>query len=124
MQTRGAMTPKARIARAASSKAAARPRHSTAELQNALSDASGLTPKDVKVLLHALREVVAKGLRYEKMFHLHGIALLRLRERAARPAGSKNMFGREVALAAKAASQKITCVAAKPLCAAVEAVET
>eukprot|EP00973_Karenia_brevis_P087455 12125352-Karenia_brevis.AAC.1 len=47
----------------AKAKLAPKPKQTAAELQNAIADASGLTPKDVKCFLDALRDVAAKSLR-------------------------------------------------------------
>ena len=40
-----------------------RPKQTAADLQNNISDASGLPASDVKKLLNALRDVIAKNLR-------------------------------------------------------------
>ena len=86
-----------------------------AEVHNALSDASGLLPKDVKSFLEALQDIVAKGLRENNVFKLHGIALIRMKKTSARPASTKLIFGRKVPLPARPEREKITCVAVKPL---------
>ena len=64
------------------------------ELQNAIADASGLPPKDVKCFLEALRDVAAKNLRETNVFKLHNVVLMRMRRIPARTAVAKLMFGK------------------------------
>ncbi len=106
---------------AAAVKAAPRPKQTAAELQDAIADASGLPPKDVKCFLEALRDVAAKNLRDTNVFKLHGVVLIRMRKTPPRSAVTRSMFGKEVVLPAKPAGQKITAIAVKPFYDAVSA---
>lgn len=112
---------KARGARpgAAAAKAIPRPKQTVAQLQNAIADASGLPPKDAKCFLEALRDVAAKALRETNVFKLHDVVLIRMRSTPARKAETRSLFGKELALSAKPAGQKITAVATKQLYGAV-----
>ena len=107
--------PKASCARASSARATPRPQQSITELYNAISNVSGLIPKDAKSLLEALRDVVIQELREKNVFMLHGIMIIRTKDISARAAHSINMFGKAVVLPAKPARKKITCIAIKPL---------
>jgi len=106
---------------AAAAKAAPRSKQTAAELQNAIADASGLPPKDAKRFLEALRDVAAKTLRETKVFKLHNVVLIRMRSKPPRNAGTRAMFGKEIVLPARPASQRITAMAVKPLYHAVRA---
>ena len=105
---------KARGARLAGAKAAPKPRQTAAELENALADATGLQPKDVKLLLEALRIAAAKNLRTLGVFKLSNMLVIRLKQTPARPARKKSILDKEVVLHAKPAAEKITAVAVKP----------
>ena len=106
---------------AAAAKAAPRPKQTALELQVALANAAGLTPKDAKRFLEALRDIAATSLREDRVFKLHCIVIIRMRETPPRNAVTKAMFGKEVVLPAKPASRKITASAVKPLYDAVNA---
>ena len=103
--------------------ASPRPNWTVAELQNVIADASGLSPKDAKCFLEALRDVAAKNLRETNVFKLHNVVLIRMRKTPPRNATTRIVFGKEVVLRAKPAGQKITAVAVKPLYDAVNAGE-
>ena len=100
---------------AVAAKAAPRSKQTAAELQNAIADAAGFPPKDVKRFLDALHDVAAKSLQETNVFKLPNIVLIRMRKTPPRNAATKNMFGKEIVLSAKPAGQKITAVAVKPL---------
>ena len=105
---------------AAAAKATPRPKQTEAQLQNDIADAAGLSPKDTKCFLEALRDVAAKTLRETNVFKVPGIVLIRMRYTPARKAGTKKLFGKDLTLLAKPAGQKITAVAMKQLYTAVE----
>ena len=107
----------------AAAKCRPKPKQTMIELQNAIADASGLLPKDVKCFLEALSDVAAKSLRETNVFKLHKVVLIRMRKIPARNAVTRSMFGKEVVLPAKPAGQKITATAVKPLYDAVNAEE-
>lgn len=98
----------------AAAKAAPRPKQTAAELQNAIADASGLLPKDAERWLQALRDVAAKNLRDTNVFKLHDMVLIRMRKTPPRSAVTRSLFGKDIALPAKPAGQKITVIAVKP----------
>ena len=99
----------------AATKATPKPRQSIAELQNAIANAAGMPPKDVKCFLDALHDVAARSLRETNVFKIHNIVLIRMRKTSPRNAVTRKIFGKEVVLPAKPAGKKISAVAVKPL---------
>lgn len=98
-------------------------KQTAADLQAHLADATGLSPRDVKLVVDAIWETCAKSLREDGVFRLPSMALLRAKRTAARPARTKAMFGKEVILQAKPAGKKLSAVVLKPLKDAVMAEE-
>ena len=86
-----------------------------ADLQAQLANASGIAPKDVKLVMDVLRQICTKSLREHGVFRLPGITMLRTKRINARPASTKKMFGKEVVLPAKPASKKVTAMVLKSL---------
>ena len=120
MQPPALRKPPAKAARAADRNAAAserppRPKQSPSQLENAIADVSGFPPKDVKRFLGALSSVAATSLRETNLFKLHGVVLIRMRKKEARGATTRSMFGKTVALPARAEGHKITAMAVKQL---------
>eukprot|EP00973_Karenia_brevis_P095690 12428638-Karenia_brevis.AAC.3 len=75
--------------KAVAGKATRRAKQTVVELQNAVADASGLPPKDVKKLLEALCNAASKSLRDTNVFKLHGMVLIRMRKTPPRSAVSR-----------------------------------
>ena len=90
-----------------------RPKQTAADLQNSISDASGLPASDVKKLLNALRDVIAKNLRNHGKFQFASMVRLRAKAIPAREARTRSLFGKEIVLKPRPAGLKITATAIK-----------
>ena len=90
-----------------------RPKQTAADLQNNISDASGLPASDVKKLLNALRDVIAKNLRNHGKFQFASMVRLRAKATPAREARTRSLFGKEIVLKPRPAGLKITATAIK-----------
>ena len=90
-----------------------RPKQTAADLQNSISDASGLPASDVKKLLNALRDVIAKNLRNHGKFQFASMVRLRAKATPAREARTRSLFGKEIVLKPRPAGLKITATAIK-----------
>merc|ERR1719453_556877 len=80
-----------------------------------LAAKTGLTPKDVKGGLDALKDVAYSEVGKTEKFTIPQLVMLKLKHKPARKAGKKMMFGKEVKVGAKKASKVVKAFAAKPL---------
>merc|ERR1712100_505187 len=67
---------------------------------------TGQKPKDVKSVFTALQGIAASEVTKGK-FVIPQVVMLKLKQKPARPAGKKMMFGKEVKVAAKKASKVV-----------------
>ena len=80
-----------------------------------LSEVAGVETKDVKAVFDALAELVVTKLHEDGRFAIPEIVLLRVKDTKARPATTKKLFDKEVAIAAKPAGKRIRPLVLKPL---------
>merc|ERR1719421_2341264 len=84
-------------------------------LSGKLAEKSGLAPKDVKAVLAALQEIACSEVSKAGKFVIPQLVMLKLKHKAARPAGKRMMFGKEVKVAAKKASKVVKAFPASAL---------
>jgi len=82
---------------------------------DAVSEQTGLKRKDVSDVIAALAEVAAAALKKSGQLNLPGLARLKLKHKAARPACTKMMFGEMKKVGAKPASKVVKAFPAKTL---------
>jgi nucleoid DNA-binding protein len=82
---------------------------------DAVSEQTGLKRKDVSDVVAALAEVAAAALKKSGQLNLPGLARLKLKHKAARPATTKMMFGEMKKVGAKPASKVVKAFPAKSL---------
>jgi nucleoid DNA-binding protein len=88
---------------------------SQGELVKTLSTKTGQKPKDVKGIFTALQGVACSEVAKTGKFVIPQVCMLKLKHKAARPAGKRMMFGKEVKVAAKKASKVVKAFPAKAL---------
>ena len=81
----------------------------------ALAEKTGLKPEEVNTGLGALQEVACAQVAKTGKFVIPQVVMLKLKHKAARPAGKRMMFGKEVKVAAKKASKVVKAFPAKSL---------
>merc|ERR1711904_258905 len=64
-------------------------------------------PKDVKAVFDALADIAAKEVSKTGKFVIPQVAMLKLKHKAARPAGKRMMFGKEVKVKAQKARKVV-----------------
>merc|ERR1711939_196529 len=76
-------------------------------LYSAISSKTGQKPKDVKAVFTALQGIATSEVAKTEKFAIPQLVMIKLKHKAARPAGKRMMFGKEVKVAAKKASKVV-----------------
>ena len=84
-------------------------------LYKEIADATELEMKSVKMVFHALSELVATKLRKDGKVIIPGIVQLRLKDTPGRTAGMKTLFNKEVPIATKPPGKRVHPLVLKPL---------
>ena len=79
----------------------------TGELCKSISIETGQKPKDVKAVFTALQITAFAEVKKTEKFVVPQLVMIKLKHKAARPAGKRMMFGKEVKVAAKKASKVV-----------------
>merc|ERR1719359_1130886 len=69
-------------------------------LYSAISSKTGQKPKDVKAVFTALQGIATSEVAKTEKFAIPQLVMIKLKHKAARPAGKRMMFGKEVKVAA------------------------
>merc|ERR1719359_2830835 len=88
---------------------------SQGDLVKTLATKTEQKPKFVRGVLTALSDVASKEVAKTGKFVVPHIVTLKLKHKAARPAGKRMMFGKEVKVAAMKASKAVKAFPAKAL---------
>jgi nucleoid DNA-binding protein len=80
-----------------------------------IADVAGVSAKDTKSVLDGIRQVAIRELRRSGTFKLAAFVSLKLLRKAASPAKTKSMFGKEVRIDAKPARTLVKATAVKQL---------
>jgi nucleoid DNA-binding protein len=91
-------------------------------LRSQLAIKAGLTQKQAERFLKALVEEVEERVLSDGQLRIPGLVVFKMKARAARPAGKKVCFGKEVSLRALAERRVLTASCAKGLAARFQAV--
>merc|ERR1711937_848556 len=78
-----------------------------------VAEKTGLKAKDVKSVFSALGNIGVAECRKTGKFTIPGLAMLKIKEKAATPAGTRSMFGKVVKVKAMKASKRVKCFAVK-----------
>ena len=84
-------------------------------MYDAISTTTGLKKKDVKGVVESLCEVATTEVKKSGKFVIPGIAMLKLKNKPARKATTRMMFGKMQKIAAKPASKVVKAFPAKTL---------
>merc|ERR1712093_135768 len=76
-------------------------------LFSAISSKTGQKPKEVKAVFTALQGIATAEVAKNEKFSIPQLVMIKLKHKAARPAGKRMMFGKEVKVAAKKASKVV-----------------
>merc|ERR1739848_293484 len=76
-------------------------------LYSAISSKTGQKPKDVKAVFTALQGIATSEVAKTEKFAIPQLVMIKLKHKAARPAGKRMMFGKEVKVTAKKASKVV-----------------
>merc|ERR1712072_1111790 len=76
-------------------------------LYSAISSKTGQKPKEVKAVFAALQGIATAEVKKTEKFAIPQLVMIKLKHKAARPAGKRMMFGKEVKVAAKKASKVV-----------------
>ena len=87
----------------------------TPQFYIALASKTGVEKKDIKKVIGGLRELVVSELKTHGQVKIPGMAVFRLRTKAARPAMTRTVFGKQMEVPARKQSQKMTAAALKAL---------
>ena len=85
------------------------------DLTKKIVDSTQLKRKDVKDVFAALQTIAYAEVKKTEKFVIPQLATLKLKHKAARKAGKRVMFGKEVKVAAKPASKVVKAFPAKAL---------
>merc|ERR1712196_182402 len=88
---------------------------SQGDLVKTLSTKTELKPKAVRGLFAELQGIASSEVSKTGKFVIPHVCMLKLKHKAARPAGKRMMFGKEVKVAAKKASKVVKAFPAKAL---------
>merc|ERR1719456_1235036 len=77
------------------------------DMVKTIAGKAGQKPKDVKAVFTALQALAASEVAKTGKFVIPQLVMLKLKHKPARKAGKKIMFGKEVKVAAKAASKVV-----------------
>merc|ERR1711912_224128 len=84
-------------------------------LTKKIAESTQLKTKDVRGVFAALRTIACAEVKKTEKFVIPQLTTLKLKHKAARKAGTKMMFGKEVKVAAKPASKVVKAFPAKAL---------
>merc|ERR1719230_1496554 len=84
-------------------------------IMSQIAEKTELKPKQVRAVFAELKEVAYKEVAKTEKFTIPQLVVLKLKHKAARKAGTKVMFGKEVRVAAKPASKVVKAFPAKGL---------
>merc|ERR1711862_381051 len=79
----------------------------------AVAEKCGLKAKEVKACISALGDIGVAECRKTGKFTIPGLAMLKMKHKAATPAGTRSMFGKVVKVKAKKASKSVKVFAVK-----------
>merc|ERR1712072_77870 len=79
----------------------------------AVAEKTGLKTKEVKSVLSSLGAIGAVEVKKTGKFTIPGLAMLKLKHKAATPAGTRSMFGKVVKVKAMKASKRVKAFAVK-----------
>merc|ERR1719498_933755 len=85
------------------------------DLVKTLATKAGAKPKEVRGFFSELQGLASSEVAKTGKFVIPHIVMLKLKHKAARPAGKRMMFGKEVKVAAKKASKAVKAFPAKAL---------
>ena len=80
---------------------------------------TGLSQKDVKKVLDAIIEAVAREVKKNSVFKIPKLAAIKMIRKRAREAGTRNMFGKDVQVLAKPATTAVKAYPSKQICDAI-----
>ena len=86
----------------------------SAVLCDEIAELAGVTAKDTKAVMGAMRQVAARELQQKGSVKFASFIMFRLKKTAERPAKIKQMFGKAVHIAARPASEKVRSTILKP----------
>merc|ERR1711977_558616 len=78
-----------------------------------VAEKAGLQTKQVKVVLSAIGDLGVTELKKSGKFTIPGLAIIKLKQKPATPAGTRSMFGKVVKVKAMKASKRVKVFAAK-----------
>merc|ERR1712146_114560 len=78
-----------------------------------VAEKTGLKAKEVKSCLSALSDVGVAECKKSGKFTIPGLAMLKIKQKAATPAGTRSMFGKVVKVKAMKASKRVKVFAVK-----------
>merc|ERR1712224_498073 len=78
-----------------------------------VAEKTGLKTKDVKNVLSTLGDIGVAECRKTGKFTIPGLAMLKIKQKAATPAGTRSMFGKVVKVKAMKASKRVKVFAVK-----------
>merc|ERR1712025_577398 len=78
-----------------------------------VAEKTGLKAKDVKSVFSALGDIGVAECKKTGKFTIPGLAMLKIKQKAATPAGTRSMFGKVVKVKAMKASKRVKCFAVK-----------
>merc|ERR1739847_40353 len=79
----------------------------------AVAEKTGLKAKEVKSCISALGDIGVAECRKTGKFTIPGLAMLKMKHKAATPAGTRSMFGKVVKVKAMKASKRVKAFAVK-----------
>merc|ERR1719478_431414 len=85
------------------------------DLFKTLSTQTGQKPKDVRGIFTALSSIASSEVAKNGKFVVPHVCMLKLKHKAATPAGKRMMFGKEVKVAAMKAAKRVKAFPAKAL---------
>merc|ERR1719353_2007748 len=85
------------------------------DMFGALEKSSGVKKKDCKAVFGALQGLVVSTLKSHGKFVIPGVAMIKLRHKKARPAGTTMAFGKQIKVKAKPACKVVKEFAPKSL---------
>merc|ERR1712185_712582 len=88
---------------------------SATDLFSQVANKAGQTPKSVKGVFAALSGLAGSELSKTGKFTIPQLVMLKVKNKPARPAGKRMMFGKEVKVAAKKASKAVKAFPVKAL---------
>ncbi len=81
----------------------------------AIAAETGLKQKDIKSVLDAIIEAVAREVKKNRVFKIPRLAAIKMTTKRAREAGTRKVFGKEVQVAARPATTTIKAYVSKQL---------